>query len=156
MTKTSVSLEYNIAQKFINEFISKNRSIDIPAVLVLISESYGEKISYDVSNITERQVLTARSLLDMLRSLRTTFSVHQFIDYAKSLYDVYITTVDIFLTSDTQYTPEVKDRIADMCMKICGVKKFNMHENISADHGGGFIVRFRDYLLDASYLRQLN
>jgi len=155
MNTVSNSLEYTIAQKFISEFISRNRLNDVPVILAIISESYGEKISYDIPDITKRQFLVAQSLIKMLDNVQTKTSVPQFITHAKNLYDEYVASVDIFLTSDSHYTLEVKDKIAHMCTTICGVKNFTMHEKISVDHGGGFIVRFRDYILDASYRRLL-
>lgn len=155
MIKVLTSLEYTSAQKFIDEFISRNQLNDIPLVLSVISELYGRKLSYDMSNLTQRHISFAQSLVLMFKNVKSKFSVDEFITHAKDLYDQYVDSVDIFLTSDTKYSSETKEHIANMCKNTCGVKKFIMHENISTDHGGGFVARFRDYILDASYARQI-
>ena len=155
MTKAPTSLEYTSAQKFIDEFISRNQLNDILLVLSVISELYGKQLSYDISDLTQRHISLAQSFVLMFKNIKSKFSVDEFITHAKDLYDQYVDSVDIFLTSDTKYSSETKDHIANMCTNTCGVKKFTIHEKISTDHGGGFVARFRDYILDASYAKQI-
>jgi F0F1-type ATP synthase delta subunit len=150
------TIEQLCAENFVSEYISRGWSADILPILTLISESYGGAVLSDTVHISKKNVTFVHRFIQTIERSQNPFIVMDFVNHAQQLYTNYISCVDVYLITDTPYTQELKDSIGTLCKDICQVPQFSIHEKVSTTHGGGFLVRFRDYQFDAKYLSQLD
>jgi F0F1-type ATP synthase delta subunit len=156
MTDRTTTLEQKLGEKLVSEFAVRGRIDDILPVLSLISEVYGGTVLCDESLISSKHGTFARRFINIIERLNAPFNIADFTTFALNLHNVCVSSVDVHLVTDTPYSEELKNHIGDMCKEVCNARTYTLNEKVTQTHGGGFIARFKDYRLDASYTQGLH
>lgn len=150
------TIEYTIADTFLKQHVLKNTVHDISVILSLLSQIYSTHNFFPESVIHKRHISMVKKLIDLSQNKKTYFDMPMFVDHLTTLYKKYVSSLEIDLITDVPYSEDLKKTIGSFCQKTLNLDHYVMNEYIDPSYGGGFIVRFRDYRLDASYQRGIN
>lgn len=68
-----------------------------------------------------------------------------------ALYDKYVDEVEVTVTSDVPYSHELEKKISDFCVSYVGAKRAVVTQVLDKNQTGGFKVKWRDLVYDATY-----
>jgi len=71
------------------------------------------------------------------------------------LHDHYLEEVEVTVITDVPYGPELEKQISEFCVSYIGAKKAVLINVLDPTQGGGFKIKWRDLVYDATYPKDL-
>lgn len=104
---------------------------------------------------TARLENSAITLLSFLTNEGLYARIPSILEDLQQLYTNYIEEIVVTIKTDTHYTSELEDSISSFCIAHTGAKRAIINHVVDPQQGGGFQVRWREFVYNGTYSKGL-